>query len=126
MGILKAVIASVESTFGDQWKELFYCEALPDTTLIVRGQKYVSRYAENTNGNTIRDGSIICCADGQCAFYLALLYVLDGLGYHMAIVRQFLLGQLTIVSCGADAAVPIGVRMSGRSFYRSLCAICNT
>lgn len=70
MGILKAVIASVESTFGDQWKELFYCEALPDTTLIVRGQKYVSRYAENTNGNTIRDGSIICCADGQCALVI--------------------------------------------------------
>ena len=70
MGILKAVIASVESTFGDQWKELFYCEALPDTTLIVRGKKYVSGSAENTRGNTIRDGSIICCADGQCALVI--------------------------------------------------------
>ena len=70
MGILKAVIASVESTFRDQWRELFYCEALPDTTLIVRGQKYVSRYVENTNGNTIRDGSIICCAVGQCALII--------------------------------------------------------
>lgn len=70
MGILKAVIASVESTFGDQWKELFYCEALPDTTLIVRGKKYVSGCAENTRGNTIRDGSIICCADGQCALVI--------------------------------------------------------
>lgn len=70
MGILKAVIASVESTFGDQWKELFYCDALPDTILIVRGRKYVSGCAENTNGNTIRDGSIICCADGQCALVI--------------------------------------------------------
>lgn len=70
MGILKAVIASVESTFGDQWKELFYCEALPDTTLIVRGRKYVSGHAESTDGNTIRDGSIICCADGQCALVI--------------------------------------------------------
>ena len=70
MGILKAVIASVESSFGNQWKELFYCEALPDTTLIVRGKKYVSGSAENTRGNTIRDGSIICCADGQCALVI--------------------------------------------------------
>ena len=70
MGILKAVIASVESTFGDQWKEFFYCEALPDTTLIVRGRKYVSGRAESTDGNTIRDGSIICCADGQCALVI--------------------------------------------------------
>lgn len=55
MGILKAVLASVESSFGDQWKELFYCDALPDTTLIVRGRKYVSECAAGQSAGLLSE-----------------------------------------------------------------------
>lgn len=68
MGLLKAVFSAVSSTMADQWKEFFYCEALPSNVLVTKGQKRVSAKSSNTKGseNIITNGSGIAVADGQC------------------------------------------------------------
>ncbi len=68
MGLIKAIAGAVGSTMGDQWKEYFYCEALPTNILAAKGKKKVSSRSSNTNGsdNVISSGSIVCVADGQC------------------------------------------------------------
>ena len=69
MGLIKAFAGSVSSTLADQWKEYFYCEALPRDVLVAKGQKRVNaKRSSNTKGsdNIISDGSVIAVADGQC------------------------------------------------------------
>ena len=69
MGLIKAFSGAVSSTLADQWKEYFYCEALPVDVLVEKGQKRVNaRRSSNTKGseNIISNGSIVVVADGQC------------------------------------------------------------
>ncbi|MDE5737868.1 MAG: SPFH domain-containing protein [Oscillospiraceae bacterium] len=68
MGILRAVATAFNSTLADQWKEFFYCDAMPSDVLVMRGQKKISRKSANKKGNDniITNGSIITVADGQC------------------------------------------------------------
>jgi hypothetical protein len=39
MGLIKAAIGAVGGTLADQWKEFFYCEALPKEVMMVKGEK---------------------------------------------------------------------------------------
>ncbi len=68
MGLIKAAIGAVGGTLADQWKEFFYCDALPADVLVRRGQKQTSKRSSNTKGhdNVISNGSGIAVADGQC------------------------------------------------------------
>ena len=68
MGLIQAALTSAGSVLADQWKEYFYCEALPADVIAVRGQKRVSKGSSNRHGsdNIISSGSIIAVADGQC------------------------------------------------------------
>ncbi|WP_312613401.1 SPFH domain-containing protein [Oscillibacter sp.] len=68
MGLIKAAKGAVEGVLADQWKEYFYCEALPADALAVKGQKRTSRRSSNTKGseNIITSGSVVAVADGQC------------------------------------------------------------
>lgn len=68
MGLIKAALGSVGGVMADQWKEYFYCEAIPATVLAVKGRKRVSGRSSNTKGsdNIITSGSVIAVADGQC------------------------------------------------------------
>ena len=69
MGLIKAFSGAVSSAFADQWKEYFYCEALPVDVLVEKGQKRVNgKKSSNTKGsdNIISDGSIVVVNDGQC------------------------------------------------------------
>ena len=68
MGLIKAALGSVGGVLADQWKEYFYCEAIPANVLAVKGQKRVSGRSSNTKGeeNIISNGSVIAIADGQC------------------------------------------------------------
>ncbi len=68
MGLIKAGIGAVGGTLADQWKEFFYCEAIPKDVLVTKGQKRTSGRSSNTRGNDniISNGSGIAVADGQC------------------------------------------------------------
>ena len=68
MGLIKALVGSVGGVLADQWKEYFYCDAIPETVLGVKGKKRVSGRSSNRRGsdNLITDGSVITVADGQC------------------------------------------------------------
>ena len=68
MGLIKAGIGALGGTLADQWKEFFYCEAMPKEILVTKGQKRVSGRSSNTKGsdNIISSGSGIAVADGQC------------------------------------------------------------
>ena len=68
MGLIKALTGAIGGTLADQWKEFFYCEAIPEDTLVVKGQKRITSRSSNTKGNDniISNGSGIAVADGQC------------------------------------------------------------
>ncbi len=68
MGLIKAGLGALGGTLADQWKEFFYCDALPTDVLVRRGQKQMSGRSSNTKGhdNVISNGSGIAVADGQC------------------------------------------------------------
>ena len=68
MGLIKAGIGALGGTLADQWKEFFYCDALPNDVLMRKGEKRTSGRSSNTEGNDniISNGSGIAVADGQC------------------------------------------------------------
>ena len=68
MGLIQAALGAAGGVLADQWKEYFYCNAIPENVLAVKGQKKVSGRSSNTRGNDniISDGSVIAVADGQC------------------------------------------------------------
>jgi len=68
MGLIKAFTGAVGGTLGDQWKEYFYCDALPADVLVRKGSKRIGGRSSNKYGsdNVITDGSGIAVADGQC------------------------------------------------------------
>lgn len=69
MGLIKAIKGAAGGVLGDQWKEYFYCDALPASVLAIKGQKRVNTSrSSNTKGtdNVISNGSVIAVADGQC------------------------------------------------------------
>ena len=68
MGLLRAGIGAAAGALADQWRDYFYSEALDVNTLVVKGQKRVSRRSSNTRGeeNIIPNGSIVAVNEGQC------------------------------------------------------------
>ena len=68
MGLIKAAMGAAGGVMADQWKEFFYCDAIPENVLAVKGQKKTSKRSSNTKGddNVISNGSVIAVADGQC------------------------------------------------------------
>lgn len=68
MGLIKAIKGAAGGVLADQWKEYFYCEAIPAEILAVKGSKKISGRSSNTKGddNIISSGSVIAVADGQC------------------------------------------------------------
>ena len=68
MGLISALIGSAGGVLADQWKEFFYCEAMPFDVLMKKGEKVVGGRSSNTKGsdNIISNGSKIAVADGQC------------------------------------------------------------
>ena len=79
MGLIKAAFGAAGGTLADQWKEYFYCEALPVDVLAVKGQKRTSKRSSNTKGsdNIISNGSVIAVADGQCMIIVEQGKVVD-------------------------------------------------
>ena len=51
MGLIKAGNGAIGGVMADQWKEFFYCEALDNDTLMVKGKKRVTKRSSNKKGN---------------------------------------------------------------------------
>ena len=68
MGLIKAIAGAAGGVMADQWKEYFYCEAMPANILATKGHKKVTGRSSNYKGdeNIITNGSVIAVADGQC------------------------------------------------------------
>jgi len=72
MGLISSVVGAATGAVGgalnNQWKEFFYCDAIDNKYLMVRGHKRTSGKASNNKGedNVISNGSVIAVADGQC------------------------------------------------------------
>ncbi len=79
MGLIKAISGAAGSVLGDQWREYFYCEAIPNDVIATKGQKKTSNRSTNTKGadNIISNGSIISVADGQCMLIVEQGKVVD-------------------------------------------------
>ncbi len=79
MGLIKAAMGAASGVMGDQWKEYFYCDALPAEVLAVKGQKRTNGRSANRHSseNVISDGSVIAVADGQCVLIVEQGKVVD-------------------------------------------------
>lgn len=79
MGLIKAITGAAGGVMADQWKEFFYCEAIKENVLVVKGQKRTSSRSSNTKGedNIISNGSGIAVADGQCMIIVEQGRVVD-------------------------------------------------
>ena len=79
MGLIKAAFGAAGGIMAEQWKEYFYCEAIPADVLAVKGKKKVTGRSSNTKGddNIITNGSVIAVADGQCMLIVEQGKVVD-------------------------------------------------
>ena len=80
MGLIKAALGAAGGVMADQWKEYFYCEAIPADVLAVKGQKKVHgtlRATRRGDDNIITNGSVIAVADGQCMLIVEQGKVVD-------------------------------------------------
>jgi membrane protease subunit (stomatin/prohibitin family) len=65
MGLISVAKDSIKSILADQWREYFYCDAISNDILVVKGSK---RNTKNNKGNDniISNGSVIAVNEGQC------------------------------------------------------------
>ena len=68
MGLINAALCAAGGVMALQWKEYFYCEAIPENVMAVKGLHRVSGRSTNYKGseNIISNGSVVAVADGQC------------------------------------------------------------
>ena len=70
-------VRSASSVLSDQYKEYFYCEALPSDVIAVKATKVTKNSSNKGNDNVISDGSVIAVADGQCMMIVEQGKVVD-------------------------------------------------
>jgi len=69
MGLISAAMNAAYSTLASQWKEYFYCDAMPESVLATRALKKTRGVFGGyrvEDENVISQGSVIAVADGQC------------------------------------------------------------
>ena len=68
MGLITAAINAVTGTLESQWKEYFYCDAMPESVLATKALKKVKGVFgfKVEDENVISQGSVVAVADGQC------------------------------------------------------------
>lgn len=78
MGLIQAALSSATGAIAEQWKEYFYCDALPANVIAVKAHKKVKGLSSNHgDDNIISDGSVIAVADGQCMLIVEQGKVVD-------------------------------------------------
>lgn len=69
MGLIKAIVDSATGMLADSWEEYFYCDALSNDVLMVKGQKKVNEKRggnKKSSDNVISQGSVVAVNEGQC------------------------------------------------------------
>ena len=68
MGLIKAAKDTISGMLADQWREYFYCDAMDQDTLVMKGKQKLTggRGSNKGSDNIISDGSIIVVNEGQC------------------------------------------------------------
>ena len=69
MGLISAGLNALGGTFSSQWKEYFYCDAMPNDVLATKAMKRINgRFggSKTEDDNVITDGSVIVVNEGQC------------------------------------------------------------
>ncbi len=68
MGLITAAINAVTGTLESQWKEYFYCDAMPESVLATKALKKTKGVFgfKVEDENVISQGSVVAVADGQC------------------------------------------------------------
>lgn len=78
MGLILSTLSAVGSEMRDQWKELFYADALPSNVIAIKASKKTHGASSNHgNDNVITSGSTVIVADGQCAIIVENGQVVD-------------------------------------------------
>lgn len=79
MGLIKAITGAAGGVMADQWKDYYYCDALPEDVLVKKGQRKTTRRSSNRRGdeNIITDGSLIAINEGQCMMIVEQGKVVD-------------------------------------------------
>ena len=77
MGLIFSAANAISSTLSDQWKEYFYCDAIPSNVICVRGHKKNNGIGNLGSDDVITDGSKIAVADGQCMLIVEQGQVVD-------------------------------------------------
>ena len=77
MGLIQAALSSASGVIADQWKEYFYCDALPADVIVAKGRKRTAKGSNNGSDNIISNGSVIAIADGQCMIIVDQGQVVD-------------------------------------------------
>ncbi|WP_035437809.1 SPFH domain-containing protein [Atopobium sp. oral taxon 810] len=82
MGLIKAAVGAAGGVLADSWKEMIYCDSLPENVLAVKGQKRTSGRSSNVRGeeNIITNGSRIIVNDGQAMIIVDQGAVVDFCG----------------------------------------------
>ena len=67
MGLIQAAKDTINGMLADQWREYFYCDAMPNEVLVTKGKIRVTGKNGNKGvDNIISNGSIIAVNEGQC------------------------------------------------------------
>lgn len=67
MGLIQAAKDTISGMLADQWREYFYCDAMPNEVLVTKGKIRVTGKNGNKGvDNIITNGSIIAVNEGQC------------------------------------------------------------
>ena len=77
MGLILTAANAIGSTLADQWKEYFYCDAIPSDTICIKGLKKNGGIGNFGSDDIISDGSMIAVADGQCMLIVEQGQVVD-------------------------------------------------
>ena len=69
MGLIFASLNALGGTLSSQWREFFFCDAMPNDVLASKAMKRINgRFggSKTEDDNVISDGSIIVVNEGQC------------------------------------------------------------
>lgn len=68
MGLIKAALSAAGSVLTEQWKDYFYCDAIPSDVMVVKGRKRNTGRSGSfrADDDIVSNGSVIAVNEGQC------------------------------------------------------------